>query len=583
MSPSNLLEATAESRPGTPASDLLSVYTAALSAGPEPEAILQTTCAVIGRSLGLGEVTAWDCDWEHKVLVARARYIGSADSDNEAGEGEDTATEPEKTIRMELVSWLAQLDRRRGVLQIKGIWPEFDADGRIGARPEPILGPGWAAPIFENEQMTGLIELQAAPDRTLEKHELVELERLSESLAGHLASARRLHRLQQYTEQLSESLNQTTLALKGERDRTQLILEALGEAVFVADLTGKITYVNEAAIRLTGYTRAELLEQRLRLWRSHRQTAELYTQMLMRIDHGKTWRGEVINERKDGSLYDAAITVAPLFDGQPAPGQLIGFVSVQRDITPVKHAQRLKDRFVSNVSHELRTPLSILTLLVGNLDALYPVLEDSKRRKLIRDVRSHIQQLNELVQSVLELSRIDSGGISRAPEVLDLSRLAREVVSEQLPLARRKAQTLVFIGDDNLSVRVDERHLRQILRNLVDNAIKYTPKGGTITCECRNLSAIPASDGQWPEREGLNGGRWAGVRVADTGVGIPAEDLPHLFERFYRVRSQGNIPGAGLGLSIASELVELNDGHIAVRSQPGEGSIFTVYFPIEPG
>jgi signal transduction histidine kinase len=129
--------------------------------------------------------------------------------------------------------------------------------------------------------------------------------------------------------------------------------------------------------------------------------------------------------------------------------------------------------------------------------------------------------------------------------------------------------------------------LRQVIRNLLSNAIKYTPDGGQITCECQEQShkrTASLRDGatanEWPGAANLPDGRWAAVRVIDTGIGISPTNLPRLFERFYRVNEQGNIPGVGLGLAIAQELVALHNGHIAVASMPGQGSVFAFYVPL---
>jgi PAS domain S-box-containing protein len=370
-----------------------------------------------------------------------------------------------------------------------------------------------------------------------------------------------------------------TLELQAERDRTRSILEALGEAVVVTDVEGTIQYVNLATVALTGYTSEEALGQNWRLWRSDHQSAEIYTQMLSTIHSGQTWHGEVVNRRKDGILYDAALTVAPLCDPYN-PSQLIGFVSVQRDITLLKEAERLKDRFVSNVSHELRTPLSAITLLSGNLDMLYECLDDNKRRKMIRDIREHTQVLDDLIGDVLEISRIDSGHIPMDCQRVDLAQLAHEEVDKQLPLAQKKSQALQMTGVEHLVVWGDSDQLQQVIRNLLNNAIKYTAPSGQITCECRAQGGNGGSLTEWPGSAGLPPGNWAALRVVDTGIGIGQEHLPYLFERFYRVKTQGNIRGTGLGLSIVRELIELHGGHIAVASTPGEGSIFAIYLSL---
>jgi len=303
---------------------------------------------------------------------------------------------------------------------------------------------------------------------------------------------------------------------------------------------------------------------------------------LAAISAGQTWRGEVINKRKDGTLYDAALTVAPLF-APDNPDQPLGFVSVQRDITPLKKAERIKDEFVSNVSHELRTPLSVLTLVSDNLDTYYERLSDDQRRKMFRDIQKHTQVLNDLINDILEISRLDSGRVSMEREVVNLVQLAQVEIEEILPLARQKSQTLQLDDFEQLEVMGNPAQLRQVMRNLLSNAIKYTPEKGQIRCECAIIPASTSANSQettWPGSANLPGGPWAAWRIVDTGIGISAEHLPYLFNRFYRVKAQQTIRGTGLGLAIARKLVELHSGHIAVTSVPNQGSTFAIYLPL---
>jgi len=368
--------------------------------------------------------------------------------------------------------------------------------------------------------------------------------------------------------------------LQTERDRTRAILETLGEAVIVTDTAGIIQYVNPAAVTLTGYSTEEALQQNWRVWLDEDPDGNLHDEIQSAVTAGQTWRGEVMGRCKSGDLYDAALTVAPLQTPHHA-GQPLEFVSVLRDISPLKKAERAKTDFVSNVSHELRTPLSVLTLVSDNLDTLYDRLDDKKRRKMIKDIQKHTQILNDLIGDVLEISRIDSGRVSMEREPINLTYLAQTEVDEIWPLARQKSQNLQMALSDHLDVLGNGDQLRQVIRNLLNNAIKYTPDNGDICCECALLVSPPANDDQsWPGSAELSAGEWAGFRVVDTGIGISRENLANIFERFYRVKTQRTIRGTGLGLAIARNLVNLHGGHIAVDSIPGRGSTFAVYLPL---
>ncbi|MCL4294115.1 MAG: response regulator [Anaerolineae bacterium] len=383
---------------------------------------------------------------------------------------------------------------------------------------------------------------------------------------------------------LNRQRRQHLLELQAERDRTQAILEALGEAVIVTDAAGVVEYLNPAAAALTGFSPSEAKGQSWRLGQNGESGAQPYEEILAVVQKGQTWRGEMVHQRQDGTLYDTAMTVAPLFE-LDQPGQPSGFVSVQRDITPLKKAERAKDEFVSNVSHELRTPLSILTLVSDNLDLLYERLDEQKRRKMIRDIQKQTQILNELIGDILEVSRLDSGRVSMEREALNLNELAQLEVKEMSPLAQQKQQNFSLSGAEPLKVWGHKIQLQQVIRNLLNNAIKYTPEGGQIYCECHRLSvpsalADPTRDTAWPGLANLSYQPWAALRVRDTGIGISPENLPYVFERFYRVKAQDNVRGTGLGLSIVRKLVELHDGQVAVSSTPGQGSVFAIYLPV---
>jgi signal transduction histidine kinase len=304
----------------------------------------------------------------------------------------------------------------------------------------------------------------------------------------------------------------------------------------------------------------------------------LYQTIHRHVRGGKMWRGELLDSRRDGSTYDAALTVAPIFDPQ-RPGAPAGVVSVHRDITPLKAAERMKDLFISNVSHELRTPLSIIALHSGNLDTLYDRLSEEKRRHLIREVRAQAQLLDDLISDILDLSRIDSGGLISEDRRINLGEILEQTVAQIRPLASSMGQRLDVQVDPDLILAGDPAQLGQCVRNLLSNAIKFTSGKGVIRCECRRLAGdSPSPD--WPGYSSAETGSWAGLRIIDTGIGIDAKHIGNLFERFYRVKSQTHVPGTGLGLAITRELINRHGGWTGVASTLGSGSTFAFYLPL---
>jgi PAS domain S-box-containing protein len=435
-----------------------------------------------------------------------------------------------------------------------------------------------ALPLLKGEEIMGVLGVASAKQDAFQGRATF-LETLAGDVTIALQNALLLEETRQHAAQLEEAVIQRTHELQTERDRTRAILETVGEAVMVTDAAGRILYVNPAMATLTGYSRTAILGQEADLWLVEPPPKDFFARANEALRSGQLWRGEAIGKRRDGTQLDLAMSLAPLFDPDE-PEYFVGTVCALADITPLKEAERLKDEFVSNVSHELRTPLSIITLISGNLDALYDTLDDTRRRKMIHDLREQARVLDELIGNVLEISRLDSGRVSPERRHFNLAQLVREEVRKQQPLAEKKGQQLRLTGCQSLPIWGNADHLRQVVRNLVNNAIKYTGEGGTITCECRLRGEETEWGADWPGRADLPPGRWAGLRVIDTGTGVAPQDLPHLFERFYRVQAQGNVSGTGLGLAIARELVELHGGQIAVASEPGKGSTFAVYLPL---
>lgn len=220
-------------------------------------------------------------------------------------------------------------------------------------------------------------------------------------------------------------------------------------------------------------------------------------------------------------------------------------------------------RFTADAAHELRTPLTVLKGRIGVvLSRPRPRVE---YERTLRDLEREVDRLIRLSTDLLFLARIDQGRLSWQPEVLNLSELLTATIEQMQPLAEEKGLVLETVISPDLSAYGDADHLIRLFLNLLDNAIKYTPAGGRVTVEA--------------ERDGAS----MCIAVRDTGPGIPPGDIPHLFERFYRVETDRSreTGGAGLGLAIAYEIVRQLGGHIDVHSGPGRGTVFMVHLPVQ--
>jgi two-component system phosphate regulon sensor histidine kinase PhoR len=243
------------------------------------------------------------------------------------------------------------------------------------------------------------------------------------------------------------------------------------------------------------------------------------------------------------------------------------------DLTELRRLERARRDFIANISHELRTPIASVRLLVETLEDAIDTDPD-QAQIFIERIETEVQNLTELVSEILELSRIESGQIPMSIEPIEAEQLVREVMARMLTLAQRyRVQLRTEIEHGKTFVAADSKQILRVLVNLVHNAIKFTPSGGIVIV------------GTHPEE----GGKMQSFFVRDTGIGIPAEDLPRIFERFYKVnqaRSKTDFiggpggGGSGLGLAIARHVVEAHGGRIKAESEIGKGSRFTFALPV---
>jgi signal transduction histidine kinase len=243
--------------------------------------------------------------------------------------------------------------------------------------------------------------------------------------------------------------------------------------------------------------------------------------------------------------------------------------SATRDLREANHAlatsnlelletDRLREALVANVTHDLRTPLTAIKGAAENLlDHIVGALS-SDQREYVEIVRDHATRLTHTVSELLQAARLQAGHVELQPETLEVHAIVQEIVAGMLPIAHERKIQLEVRGTQ-VRLAADPEKLRRAIENLVSNAVKFTENGGSVIVEI-----VPASDA-------------VEVAVSDTGHGIPAQELPRLFERFYR--GSARQPGTGLGLSIARNLVRLHGGDITVVSELGRGSEFRVRLP----
>lgn len=348
---------------------------------------------------------------------------------------------------------------------------------------------------------------------------------------------------------LSSELGSTISSLQMERNRLQSLINGLSEGIIAVDAKGATTLINPAVY---GLLNLQSTDDNVRA--AAPDVFAMFDQALSsaRAVKKTVWQGDV-------ALH---ISVSPLLLQN---GEVTGCVGIVSDVTSAERLEQTRRDYVANVSHELRTPLTAMRALIEPLrDGL--VKTEEQRQQIYDVVLRETMRLSRLVNDMLELSRLQSGTASLSRSVfapLPLFNLIHETYSAY---AEDYQQTFVYdVPEDLPSVWGNPDRTQQVLIVLLDNAFKYTPEGGVVT-----LSACAEGD-------------VVRVRVRDTGVGIPAADLPHVFDRFYKVDKSHHSKGTGLGLAIAYEIMKHLGEEMSVTSEPGQGSCFTFTLHIAQG
>jgi two-component system phosphate regulon sensor histidine kinase PhoR len=364
---------------------------------------------------------------------------------------------------------------------------------------------------------------------------------------------------------MSEQLDSRIARLEEDRQQLRTILSSMVEGVVALDANQRILYANERATQLLGLPWQTPVGRRL--WEVVRQRP-LLDVVQRALDTSEPQREEL---GWSGSSTRSLTVHAARLPGLPPRGAVV----VLHDTTELRRLERLRQDFVANVSHELKTPLSVIKVCAETL--LDGAAEDPQHRThFLEQIAAQSNRLHALILDLLSLARIESG-----QELFEFqSVLVEEVVEacreRQLPRAEAKKQTLLILpptegetsGDGStaaspVAVWADAEAVEQMLDNLLDNAVKYTPEGGRVTIRWR-----------------CDGGQ-VFIEVSDTGIGIPEADLPRIFERFYRVdkaRSR-EMGGTGLGLSIVKHLAQAMHGSVRAASRSGQGTTFTICLP----
>ncbi len=355
----------------------------------------------------------------------------------------------------------------------------------------------------------------------------------------------------------------------------QALLETVPWPLLIVDHALSVHYYNQEAVQLleaqeplSGIKLDQLISDSaiLQLVQKSIQTESPVKEERTRGNSSTTWKI---------SVTPLAHRPQEISNGQRSPAlkqTYRYFVIAIEDLTELRRLERVRRDFIANISHELRTPLASVRLLVETLEEAIDT-DPEQAQTFVEKIETEIQHLTGLVSEILELSRIESGQMPMTIEPIGAEQLVREVMARMLTLAQRHRVALnTEIEQGKTLVAADSKQIVRVLVNLVHNAIKFTPSGGSVVIGTQLES----------------GGKTQSFYVRDTGIGIRQEDLPRIFERFYKVnqaRSRADFigpggVGSGLGLAIARHVVEAHGGRMKAESVVGQGSTFTFTLPV---
>jgi PAS domain S-box-containing protein len=369
------------------------------------------------------------------------------------------------------------------------------------------------------------------------------------------------------SKQKFEEESAAALSAAEERAQAEAIFSSIGDGAIATDEFGKITRINPTALKILGYKEKEMIGK----W---------FPSVIINVDEdglplslidrpitrafltGATVSERAYFQRKNGNRLPVAITVAPIIHNE----RPIGAIEVFRDITLELEIDRMKSEFISLASHQLRTPLSAIKTYTHMLIDGYMGDVTEPQKHSLETIVNATDRMNELISTLLNITRIESGSIAVSPKLVNLITLTEEVMKELEHAAADKALNLELKYTSQITIRTDSLILKEALSNLISNAIKYTPENGSVNVKLA-----------------LHG-KQVIISVEDTGFGIPKHSQQQIFTKFFRAPNvvKRETSGTGLGLYLVRGLLQQLDGQVWFDSQENRGSTFYISLPRNP-
>jgi PAS domain S-box-containing protein len=415
-------------------------------------------------------------------------------------------------------------------------------------------------PLIASDQAIGLITL----DRNALKPYTDDEIKLAAAFANHAATAlenaRLYAELENYSSILVQAIHEATNELRQTLEHLQAILDNSPDTILLLAHDGTIETANPAFEKLFGYPQEQVIGQQVHKLLDDADAPAFHDALDAVCKQHVTQRLEATARRKNEGAFDVESALAPIMEDE----RLLGIVCSLRDISAFKEVERMKDALVSTAAHELRTPL---TTIQGFSELLLTRdLGKDRHSRYLRLINQQSEELASIVNDLLDVSRLESGhGLDLKPEPIAIAPIIYEAAEPFVETSPHHA--FEFVGlNDAPQVHGDPIRLGQVVKNLVSNAVKYSPDGGPVIIRAQT------------ENGSLR------VSVQDEGIGINGEQLPHIFEKFYRADASNTaVSGTGLGLTICKLIVEGHGGSIGVESEYGRGSTFMFNIPLANG
>ncbi len=366
--------------------------------------------------------------------------------------------------------------------------------------------------------------------------------------------------LEQEKRRYQEETVRNLIDLNTEKKRLETIISCMANGLMVTNRNLEVILHNPALLRLLevqgDFTDPFPVLQIIR--------DETLIETLKIIQRGEVPEKEVFSQEiRVGNKILRAISAPTLGPDRNVFWAVVGTVTVLEDVTAFKRLDQMKSDFLNMVAHELRSPLvSIRQLNSVLLEGLVGSLQE-KQQDYVKRTVNKIDALLALINDLLDVARLEAGRLVRQQVAVDIGKMIEDMVAFMEPRAREQNIALTCSLKNLKPILADPRNVEEVLNNLLSNAINYSPDGGSVTVRAQGVD------------------EFVEIKVSDTGVGIPAEEIPKIFEKFYRVKhpKTRHITGTGLGLALVKGIVEAYHGSIGVESTPGKGTVFTVLLP----